>query len=87
MVEKKNTRVQADMSPHEQDFNKRYLENIGAVRSHLQDEITAKGQTVAPKTGGKKIIPQPSANAVGYAPAASPAPADPSGKQDPMLNF
>ena len=84
---KKTAEGHTDMSLHEQDFNKRYLENIGAVRSHLQDEIKAKGQTVAPKTGGKKIIPQPSANAVGYDPSASPTLADPSGRQDPMLNF
>ena len=40
---KKTAEGHTDMSLHEQDFNKRYLENIGAVRSHLQDEIKAKG--------------------------------------------
>ena len=69
MDEKKAARQMAEMSSHELDFNKKYLENITSVRDHLQEEIRAKGQVVVPKTGGKKIIPQLTANAVGLAPS------------------
>ena len=67
--EKKTMKSIADQ--HEVDFNKRYLDNINTVKSHLKEEIKTREQVIVPKTGGKKQIPHPASSAVGLAPGPS----------------
>ena len=83
--EKKNLKSKADQ--HEVDFNKRYLDSISTVKSHLKEEIKTKEQVIVPKTGGKKQIPHPSSSAVGLPPGPASPEERASSPGSKLLNF